>query len=51
MEMLGLEETRLLQQFNDQQQSDFIKRDREMWKGIKGDLVEFCKTLHAAMAA
>ena len=51
MHMLGLEETRLLQQFNDQQQSDFLKRDREMWKGIKGDLVEFCKTLHSAMAA
>ena len=51
MEMLGLEETRLLQQFNDQQQSDFLKRDREMWKGIKGDLVEFAKTLHSTMAA
>lgn len=51
MEMLGLEETRLLQQFNDQQQSDFIRRDGEMWKGIKADLVEFCKTLHSAMVA
>ncbi len=51
MDMLGIEESRLLQQFNDQQQSDFIKRDREMWGGIKTDLVEFCKTLHGAMVA
>jgi DNA polymerase III epsilon subunit-like protein len=51
MHMLGIEETRLLQQFNDQQQSDFLKRDREMWKDIKTDLVEFVKTLHSTMAA
>jgi hypothetical protein len=49
--MLGIEETRLLQQFNDQQQSDFMKRDRDMWNDININLVEFCKTLHSAMAA
>ena len=52
MEMLGLEETRLLQQFNDQQQSDFLKRDRDRWEqSIKPELIEFCKTLHSSIVA
>ena len=51
LEMLDLEDARLIEQFNDQTSSKNIKRDRELMRTvILPKLVQFCEKLHINMS-
>ncbi len=51
LEMLNLENARLVEQFNDEISSSDIKRDRDLWNTvIMPKLVSFCSELHSKMS-
>jgi hypothetical protein len=51
LQMLGLQEARLIEQFNNERKSYNIEKDQVSWENnIYPKLVEFCKTLHHHMS-
>lgn len=52
LQMLGLQDARLVEQFNQERKHYMIERDQKSWdENILPKLVEFCKTLHHHMSA
>jgi DNA polymerase III epsilon subunit-like protein len=50
LQMLGFDEARLVEQFNQERKHYMIEKDTESWNNnINPKLVEFCKTLHHYM--
>lgn len=50
LQMLGFDEARLIEQFNQERKHYLIEKDSESWNNnIHPKLVEFCKTLHHYM--
>lgn len=51
LQMLGLQDARLVEQFNQERKHYLIERDQKSWdENIQPKLVEFCKTLHYNMS-
>ena len=52
LQMLGLQDARLVEQFNQERKHYLIERDQKSWdENIYPKLVEFCKTLHYHMSS
>jgi hypothetical protein len=50
LQMMGLQEARLIEQHNNDRKHYIIQRDDELWnKKVLPKLVSFCKTLHHSM--
>jgi DNA polymerase III epsilon subunit-like protein len=51
LQMMDLQEARLVEQFNQERKHYMIERDQKSWEeNIHPKLVEFCKTLHHSMS-
>lgn len=52
LQMMGLQEARLIEQFNNERRSYNIEKDQVSWdNNIYPKLIEFCKTLHCHMSS